>query len=111
MDQLEIDIADVPPGRRGGYATELREFLLAEGGVAQIDIVRSDPGKQDLGATLIIAAGAAAIAVAKGLQKWVAKRNTSSVIVKCGKGKEVRVTNISGKRADELARELSEICG
>lgn len=110
MDELELEVVDVPAGQRSGYATELRDFLLAEDDGLQVDLVRSDQDRQDLGATLIVAVGAAAIAVAKGLQKWIAKRNTSTVVIKCGKGREVRVTNVSGKRADELARELSDIC-
>jgi hypothetical protein len=108
VERYEIDLEDVPADERSGLAAELRDHLLDEDPALAVEQVRSDPRTQDFGATLLVTAAApAAVALARGLQKWLAARNTSSVVVKLGNGREVRVTNVSGRRADELARDLS----
>jgi hypothetical protein len=111
VDRLEIDLIDVPDDERSWLASELRDYLIDEDPTLSVHQVRSDPRTQDFGATLLLTVGPpVALALARGLQKWLAARNTSTVLVKCGKDKEVRVTNVSGRRADDLARQLSSLC-
>ncbi|GIH02460.1 hypothetical protein Rhe02_05270 [Rhizocola hellebori] len=109
LHRLDVELDGVPLSQASALASELREFLLDEDGALQIEQVRANADTQDLGATLVILLGTPAlVAVARGVERWIARRNSSSVIISSG-ADQVEVTNLSNRKAGELAEKLVQL--
>lgn len=64
--------------------------------------IKDDENAQDFGATLVLVLGTPAIvAIAKGIQTWLSKRNNVTITIKTSKG-EVVASGISGKDIPEV---------
>ncbi|MGW0503078.1 hypothetical protein [Micromonospora sp. NPDC003241] len=104
--QVEIELVGVADAEAGRLAAELRDYLLDEDPDLVVDQVRSDPRTQDVGALLVfILATPAAVAVARGVQQWLARRATSEVVFR-SKTNQLKVTNLPARRAEVLALQL-----
>lgn len=109
FNQLEIELPDASPSEASRLVSELREYLLDEAPDLDIQQVRSNAETQDLGATLLLLLAApSTVAVARGLSRWIARRNTCCLVFKSGK-KSLKVENISNKTADGLSRDLMQL--
>src|SRR3712207_1802750 len=81
------------------YAAELRELLLDADPTVRAAQRRDRPETQDFGATLVLVLGApAAVAVAKGIESWLAKRNTARLTVTTDTG-QVILENVGARDA------------
>ena len=106
---MQIDLVDTPAADAGRLAGELRDYVLDAAPDLDVEQVRTDPSTQDFGASLLLLlATPAVVGVAKGIARWIEKRQTSAVEIRCGK-RSVKVDNLSNRRADELSRELLEM--
>jgi hypothetical protein len=104
--QVEIELVGVADAEAGRLAAELRDYLLDEDPDLVVDQVRADPRTQDVGALLVLLlATPAAVAVARGVQQWLARRATSEVVFRSTTN-QLKVTNLPARRAEVLALEL-----
>ncbi|WP_432049519.1 hypothetical protein [Verrucosispora sp. NA02020] len=104
--QVEIELVGVADAEAGRQAAELRDYLLDEDPDLVVDQVRSDPRTQDVGALLVLLlATPAAVAVARGVQQWLARRATSEVVFR-SKTDQLKVTNLPARRAEVLALQI-----
>lgn len=105
--RLEIRIGGVSQAEAGAYADELRRYLLDQAPEIEVERVRTDPDALDFGAGLaVILATPAIVAVARGLQQWLARRTSSKVVVQVD-SKKLEVDGIRARDAAALAREMS----
>jgi hypothetical protein len=84
--ELRVSFESLGIAAANQAAAELRQQLRrAVGGDVSINIVKERSDTQDFGATLVLVLGTpAAIAVAKGIRDFIAKRGDSIVIQKDG---------------------------
>ncbi|MEU8079224.1 hypothetical protein AB0B31_27730 [Catellatospora citrea] len=103
---LEIAVTGTENAAASANADELREFLLDEDSGIEVRLQKSDPDAQDFGAVLqVVLALPSVVLLARGVQKWISLRQTSTVRFKSGPD-ELVVTNLSSRGADALARDL-----
>jgi hypothetical protein len=104
--RLDIAVLADDPGQSGVQADELREYILDAAADVRVDSVRAEPTAQDFGATLVVLLAAPSIvALVKGVQRWMERRNTSKVTFKNGR-KSLVVEGISATSAAELGENL-----
>jgi len=83
-------------------AQSLREAIRSEAPDAQVEQRRDVQENQDFGATLgIILAGPAVVAIAKGIQQWLARQHAVTLEVTTPDGKVI-ATNVTAKNAVEI---------
>lgn len=110
-ETVHCSFLDADPSEANMLAENLSDFLKDEMRDVQIERERDDPNSQDFGATLVIVLGTpAAVALAKGLSKWLAKRSDAKLHLvrkdKKGNHREVTVHGQIGERADALIRDF-----
>jgi hypothetical protein len=77
-------------------AEDLQDYIERTEGV-KLERIKDNENAQDFGATLVLVLGTPAIlAIARGIQTWLGKRNNVTVTVKTPKG-EIKATGVSGK--------------
>jgi hypothetical protein len=100
---VTFDEVDTATANR--YAGELKENLELQVEGLTVQQVRDKANTMDFGATLAIILGsAAATAVAKGIQAWLAKRNTSTVTIKTMDG-QIIATGVGAADAKLLVEQ------
>lgn len=104
---IELQIVGVEASIAGKYAMELQRELEQADPTLQVGPGANDPSHMDFGATLVLVLGTpVAIAVARGIQAWLARRGTRAVI-KSG-GKEIELTNM---KSEDIAAALKAAGG
>jgi hypothetical protein len=100
-----IRFVDATPDEANVQAASLEEHLrYTAPGQVQFDRRRTKEGAQDLGATLVLVLGTAAVtAVAKGIQSWLASRPGSSIDITDANGRVV-AQNIDAASAAQIAQ-------
>ncbi|THU40765.1 hypothetical protein FAM09_01230 [Niastella caeni] len=95
MESLYLHF-DTPLADANKLAEDLQSYLA---NTQQITLARikDNDNAQDFGATLVLVLGTPAIlAIAKGIQTWLSKRNNITITIKNSQG-EVVASGISGK--------------
>jgi Effector Associated Constant Component 1 len=89
------------------YADDLRDALLDVSPEIRVAVKRDDPSTMDFGGTLVVVLGTSAvIAIAKGIQSWLQRRDTATITIETPNGKAI-AQNISGRNAVRLAELLT----
>jgi hypothetical protein len=106
--ELTISFDDASASQANKYASELGKQLL---GLSlpdvSIDVARESENTMDFGTTLVVVLGTPAVlAIAKGIQAWLAKRPGATVTVETIKSNgditKTRITADSGNMAKIL---------
>ncbi len=107
---LLISFDDVDLAEANQLAGELQYDLESQVEGVGVNLVRGKARTMDFGATLAIMLGsAAATAVAKGIQAWLAKRDSATVTIKTRTG-EIIATGVSaGDARDLVEKALSNV--
>jgi len=106
-EEFYIEFEGVGASDANVLAAGLRDFLLDEasnnGVNVDVSISKSNPNNMDLGSTLVLIFGTpAAIAVAHGVSKWLAMRNSGGITLQDKDGKLI-AKNITSSDALKLA--------
>jgi hypothetical protein len=105
-----ITFLNTSPDEANQKAAELADWLkdtVPPRDLLQAKPERTDKDSQDFGATLVIVLGtAAATAVAKGVQSWLASHTGTTIEITDANG-HVVATNIDAKSAAEIAKAWS----
>lgn len=110
-EKVSCSFLDTDSSEANTLAEDLSNFLSEEMRDVRLERGRDDPRSQDFGATVVIILGTpAALALAKGLSKWLAKRSDAKLHLertdKKGNKRVVTVHGQIGERADALIREF-----
>jgi hypothetical protein len=107
--RLEVEVQPEQRGQASAQATELEDYIRDAAPDVAVERVRTDPTAQDFGATLaILLAAPSIVALAKGISRWLDRRNTSTVTLKSA-GRTFTVENISARSAAQLAQEITRV--
>jgi len=91
-------------------AAGLREWLLDSSPDARVELKKDDTTTMDMGATLVLVLGTpAVIAVAKGIQAYLARGRRGKLVIKCPDGKRV-VFDGDSSDAAKIAAALASKC-
>jgi hypothetical protein len=102
MSAIIIRFPGTDVAHANGLAQSLREAIRTEAPDAQVEQRRDVQENQDFGATLgIILAGPAVIAIAKGIQQWLARHHAVTIEVTTVDGKVI-AKNVTAKNAVEI---------
>ena len=106
-----ITFLNTSPDEANQKAVELADWLkdaVHQANLLEAKPERTEKDSQDFGATLVLVLGtAAATAVAKGIQSWLASRTGTSIeITDAHSG--IVATNIDAKSAAEIVKAWSE---
>jgi hypothetical protein len=87
-------------------ASELIGIILASCPDVHVRRAKNDPTTQDLGATIGIVIGSAAVtAVAKGMADWMRKRSTARLVLSKDK---IIIENVTPSTIESILRRLTE---
>jgi Effector Associated Constant Component 1 len=107
--RLEIEVESEQPGQAGSQAAELQDYIRDIDADLHVERVRTDSAAQDFGASLaVVLAAPGAIALARGISRWLERRNTSKVTLK-SRDRSLTVENVSSRSAAELAQEIARL--
>lgn len=82
---IAIRFPELELAAAGRAASDLRAQLLDDVPDADVHLAKDDPTTQDFGATLIAVIGTpAALALARGIAAWIARKRTTIVIERTG---------------------------
>ncbi|MFI9061752.1 hypothetical protein ACIGQE_07750 [Streptomyces sp. NPDC053429] len=109
--ELRVSFADVDLATANQLAEDLQEALAEEAPDATRQ--REDPLSQDFGATLVIILGSTAVtALAKGIAKWLARRQDARVQLKRtmtdGRVIDILIDGQATRRTERLIIEFLE---
>jgi hypothetical protein len=106
-DSFVISFPGASKDTANKYAQSLADELSCNViGLERVEPTRENDETQDFGATLVLVLGtAAATAVAKGVQKWLARTGTTAELLKDG---SVRLSNLESKDVAEIAKAFAK---
>jgi membrane-associated two-gene conflict system component 1 (EACC1) len=106
-----ITFLNTSPDEANQKAVELADWLkdaVPQTDLLQVKQERTNKDSQDFGATLVLLLGtAAATAVARGVQSWLAAHSGTTIEITDANG-HIVATNINAKSASEIAKAWSE---
>jgi hypothetical protein len=103
-----IEFQGVDSATAGTLAEDLKEHVLSADPAVSAERRRSDPSSMDFGATLVLLLSApAAVAVAKGIEAFLARHQTAAIRIKGANGSMV-VENVTSRQASDLAVKLAK---
>ena len=95
---VTFDNASVADANR--FAAELAEVLRDADDPIETEQARDDPDAQDFGATLVLVLGSgAAIALAKGVAKWLATKPDASITIRDRVNGDIIATGLTSRDA------------
>ena len=104
--QFVLEFSGSSRAEASRLALSLRDAILDAEPSASVETRRSDDRSMDMGATLVLILGTpAAIAIAQGIKKWLARNNSASLTLRTSSG-ELMVTNLESKDVAAIAATL-----
>ena len=104
--EFQIEFENVDLAEAGQLAEDLKDYVLTADASVEASWKRRDQSSMDFGASLVLLLGTpAVIAVAKGLERFLARYQTASIRI-TGPDGSVVIDNVTSRQASDLAERM-----